>query len=67
MTNFEWLIKEKPKYIKELLQGKSVKRFVNLGETSICPTPECGFLFSIAEQSVCRTRFKFWLEKEHEN
>lgn len=62
MTNYEWLIKEKPDFVKELMTHGGRLAIVN-GEPKRCSSISCsGCEFA---KSVCMDMRMKWLNAEH--
>lgn len=66
MTNFEWLCRDYPDYVKALMCKETEQCFIKLDPNVSCEFPYCNKMWNGYELSYCREKFKKWLDEKCE-
>ena len=66
LTNFEWLCRDYPDYVKALMCGEERECFVKLDPNVTCECSYCYGLWGEKPLPRCQEKFKKWLDERCE-
>lgn len=66
LTNFEWLCRDYPDYVKALMCGESEECFAKLDPNVPCVCSDCDGIWNANRPTYCKEMFKKWLDEKCE-